>query len=52
VQRARSALGAGFGGDTLALDLRTALAELGSITGEITNEDVLGTIFSQFCIGK
>lgn len=39
-------------GDTLALDLRIALHELGHITGEITNEDVLDQIFSRFCIGK
>jgi len=49
---AREALDLGVGGDTLALDLRAALHELGAVTGEITNEDVLGTIFSQFCIGK
>ena len=40
------------GGETLALDLRAALHELGAITGAITNEDVLDAIFSQFCIGK
>jgi len=52
VAKAREALDLGVGGDTLALDLRTALHELGAVTGEITNDDVLGTIFSQFCIGK
>ena len=52
VVKARAALDLGAGGDTLALDLRAALHELGAVTGEITNEDVLGTIFSQFCIGK
>jgi tRNA modification GTPase len=52
VRSAQQALAFGGGGDTLALDLRAALHELGAITGEITNEDVLGTIFSQFCIGK
>lgn len=39
-------------GDRLALDLRIALHELGAITGEITTEDILGEIFSRFCIGK
>ncbi len=52
VRAAASALAASAGGDTLALDLRIALHELGQITGEITNEDVLDQIFSRFCIGK
>lgn len=39
-------------GDLLALDIRYALDELGSITGEVTNEDLLDTIFTRFCIGK
>jgi len=39
-------------GDRLAIDLRHALNELGAITGEITTEDILGEIFSRFCIGK
>ncbi len=39
-------------GDFLAMDIRTALYHLGEITGEITTEDLLGDIFSKFCIGK
>lgn len=38
--------------DLLAEDLRDALASLGSITGIIGTEEVLGTIFSKFCVGK
>ena len=38
--------------DLLAEDLRAALGFLGSITGEITTDEVLGEIFSKFCIGK
>jgi len=39
-------------GDLLAIDIRQALYHLGEITGEITNEDLLGNIFANFCIGK
>ena len=39
-------------GDLLALDIRQCLFYLGSITGEVTNEDQLDYIFSKFCIGK
>ncbi len=38
--------------DFLALDIRYALEELGQITGQVTNEDLLDNIFSKFCIGK
>lgn len=38
--------------DLLAEDLRTALESLGTITGAITTDEVLGEIFSNFCIGK
>lgn len=38
--------------DLLAEDLREALRSLGSITGEITTDEVLGEIFAKFCIGK
>ena len=50
--RTQQALEEGMSGDMLTLDLRAALDELGAITGEITNEDVLDQIFSRFCIGK
>ncbi len=38
--------------DLLALDIRQCLHYLGTITGQITNEDQLDFIFSKFCIGK
>lgn len=38
--------------DWLAMDLRVALQHLGELTGEITTDDLLDSIFSKFCIGK
>ena len=39
-------------GDLLAIDLRQALYFLGEITGQVSNDDLLGNIFANFCIGK
>ncbi|MDR2499013.1 MAG: tRNA uridine-5-carboxymethylaminomethyl(34) synthesis GTPase MnmE [Tannerellaceae bacterium] len=39
-------------GDYISLDLRECSYYLGEITGEITTDEVLGSIFSRFCIGK
>jgi tRNA modification GTPase len=39
-------------GDLLAMDIRQTLHYLGTITGEISSDDLLGNIFSRFCIGK
>ena len=39
-------------GDFLAMDIRQALHHLGTITGEISSDDLLTNIFSRFCIGK
>jgi tRNA modification GTPase len=47
-----TALDAGTTGDFVSIDLRAALHELGTITGSITTEDLLDSIFSRFCIGK
>ena len=38
--------------ELVAEDLRQASISLGSITGEFTSDDLLGEIFSSFCIGK
>ena len=38
--------------ELIALELRSALQSLGEITGEISNDELLGNIFSRFCIGK
>jgi tRNA modification GTPase len=45
-------LNASTGTELLAADLRHALAALGEITGEISSDDLLTSIFTQFCIGK
>lgn len=50
--RAIANLNAGVSADWLAMDLRQALRSLGELTGEITTDDLLESIFSRFCIGK
>ncbi len=45
-------LATGRGTELLAADLRHALAALGEITGDISTDDLLTSIFTQFCIGK
>lgn len=52
VGHAIQALDQDMPGDLLSIDLRAALKELGTLTGDITTEDILGSIFSRFCIGK
>jgi tRNA modification GTPase len=42
----------GITGDFIAMDIRQALHHLGELTGQITTDDLLGNIFSKFCIGK
>jgi tRNA modification GTPase len=42
----------GVPSDLVAIDIRKALYHLGEITGQITTDDLLGNIFSRFCIGK
>lgn len=50
--RAIDGLNNGLSGDLLGQDIRECLHWLGSITGEVTTDDILGEIFSHFCIGK
>lgn len=50
--RATAAIPAGLPHEALLVDLHAALRELDAITGTTTTEDILGVIFSRFCVGK
>lgn len=52
IARAIDGLSMGLSGDFIAQDIRETLHHLGEITGTITSQDILTTIFSRFCIGK
>ncbi|GAA4882364.1 tRNA uridine-5-carboxymethylaminomethyl(34) synthesis GTPase MnmE [Flaviramulus aquimarinus] len=52
IDKVKHGLDSGLSGDLLAIDIRQALYYFGEITGEITNDDLLGNIFANFCIGK
>ena len=52
VQHSLSAADEDYALDAVVQDLEDALNSLGEITGEVTADDVLGSIFSRFCVGK
>lgn len=52
LERAAGGIAQGLPADLISEDIRQVLYHLGSITGEITTDDILGNIFSKFCIGK
>jgi tRNA modification GTPase len=52
IVRVHSGLETHISGDFLAQDIRECLHYLGEITGDITNDEILGYIFKNFCIGK
>ena len=52
IQRVEEGLDNGISGDFLSQDIRECMHYLGEITGQISNDEILGNIFSKFCIGK
>ena len=52
LQHALLSLQSGLSAEFIALDMRNSLNHLGQITGEVTTEEILNDIFSNFCIGK
>lgn len=52
IYKVREGLDSLLSGDLLAMDIREALHYFGEITGEVTNDELLGNIFANFCIGK
>jgi len=52
LQQASAAFDAGLSQDIVAVDIRRVLHFLAEVIGEVSNEAVLGEIFSRFCIGK
>ena len=52
LDKALNGLNTGITADFVAMDIRQGMHHLGTITGDISTDDLLGNIFSKFCIGK
>jgi tRNA modification GTPase len=52
LEKAQYDLDNNISADFVAMDIRQAMYDLGTITGDISTDDLLGNIFSKFCIGK
>jgi tRNA modification GTPase len=52
ISRVIAGLDSGISGDFLSQDIRECMHFLGEITGQISNDEILGNIFGKFCIGK
>lgn len=52
IDKVQEGIDSNLSGDLLAIDIRQALYYFGEITGEISNDELLGNIFANFCIGK
>lgn len=52
IQKVQWGMQQNLSSDLMAIDIRQALYYFGEITGEVTNDELLGNIFANFCIGK
>ena len=52
ITKVRFGLDQGLSSDLMAIDIRQALFHFGEITGQVSNDELLGNIFANFCIGK
>ncbi len=52
IQKVKFGLHSGLPSDLMAIHIKQALYYFGDITGEVTNDELLGNIFANFCIGK
>ncbi len=52
IQKVKFGLESNLSSDLMALDIKEALYHFGLITGKVTNDELLGNIFANFCIGK
>ncbi len=52
IQKVKYGLETNLSSDLMAIDIREALYHFGMITGQVTNDELLGNIFANFCIGK
>lgn len=52
IRKVKFGLESGLSADLMAIDIRQALYHFGEITGQVSNDELLGNIFANFCIGK
>ncbi|WP_405397949.1 tRNA uridine-5-carboxymethylaminomethyl(34) synthesis GTPase MnmE [Maribacter sp. Asnod2-G09] len=52
IEKVQFGMKANLSSDLMAIDVKEALYHLGEITGQVTNDELLGNIFANFCIGK
>jgi tRNA modification GTPase len=52
IQKVKFGMEINLSSDLMAIDIKEALYHFGMITGQVTNDELLGNIFANFCIGK